>query len=179
MCKKNWLSSLLLSPRKNLPTVAVSVFAGVSRWLLQMITVMKPEFSKTILLNGDRSLQHLFLYLPWWKSSYLIYSSFIAKICLLHALKLTVLLRERRWGVHAGRKLYLLLATAFQCGYNINTKEWLLSATAYHKSKNCNQSLRFCFPTIQAQIIIEKILYCLQHCLVNGSADIVCSYILN
>lgn len=27
--------------------------------------VMKPEFSKTILLNGDRSLQHLFLYLPW------------------------------------------------------------------------------------------------------------------
>lgn len=94
MCKKNWLSSLLLFPRKNLPTVAVSVFAGVSRWLLQLITVMKPEFSKMILLNGDRSLQHLFLYLPWWKSSYLIYSSFIAKICLLHALKLTVLLRD-------------------------------------------------------------------------------------
>lgn len=57
-------------------------------------TVMKPEFSKTILLNRDRRLQHLFLYLPWWKSSYLIYSSRIAKICLLYALRLTVSLRD-------------------------------------------------------------------------------------
>lgn len=28
-------------------------------------TVMQPKFSKTILLNGDRRFQHLFLYLLW------------------------------------------------------------------------------------------------------------------
>lgn len=123
-------------------------------------TVMKPEFSKTILLNEHRRLQHFFLYLLWWKSSYLIYSSFIAKICLLYALKLTVSLRDslkrKKMGYAHREKVVPFLATVFQWGCYINTKEWLFSATAYHKNKNCNQSLRLCFPTIQNRIIIQK-----------------------
>jgi hypothetical protein len=76
MCRENLLSSLLLFPGRYLLTIAINSFTEVSCWLLQMIA-MKPEFPKTILVNGHRRLPQSFLYLLMWKHSYLMYPSFI------------------------------------------------------------------------------------------------------